>query len=296
MKNLLFAISILFISVLGYSQTDTISNNIYQKNGNLGIGTSNPLNILEIRLGSTGSLYEKGFEITRNNGFLRFINGTEFSGEFQPRISGMADSEFSPGLTLAGTPSFINENARGILLRAGEYYPMQSGNVLEVDNYTTTLMSVNTNGDMGVGINKPLARVHVHDGDIYIDNIKKGIIMKSPNGDCWRGVLDNTGNLTFSRVNCPETAVVNALEQEPLNELLIFPNPTSKTVSIAIENCSLKKVNYTICDINGRLMLQGKLNINGNEIDISSLADGVYIMKVIDKQGNFIASNKIIKR
>ena len=35
-------------------------------------------------------------------------------------------------------------------------------------------------------------------GDVYIEDIDKGIIMKSPDGRCWRGQLDNNGTLNFT--------------------------------------------------------------------------------------------------
>ena len=294
MKYTFFVISLFFVCVLGYSQPDTISYNIYQNNGNLGIGTNNPSNMMEIKLFGTGSLFEKGFEITRNTGYLRLINGTALLGDFQPRISGLSDSDLSPGLTLVGTSSVINDEARGILLRAGEYSTMQKGNVLEVDNFTNTLMAVNVNGDLGVGIDKPQARLHVHAGDIYIDDIEKGIIMKSPDGNCWRGVLDNSGNLIFAEIDCPGTFVVSIKELETIR-LNIFPNPTSESITISIENSNIKKVKYTICDINGRLIKEGKIKTDNEVLDISSFDSGVYLIKVNDKQGNLIAANKLIK-
>ncbi len=295
MKHAFVIIIFLLICGLGYSQPDTISYNIYQNNGNLGIGTNNPSNFIELKLVETGSLFEKGFEITRNSGFLRLINGTALNDDFQPRISGLADSDLSPGLTLVGTPSVTDGSARGVLLRGGEYYPMQKGNVLEVDNYTNTLMAVNVKGDLGVGFDKPQARVHVHDGDIYIDNIEKGIIMKSPDGNCWRGMLDNSGNLTFTEIDCPGTFVVKVQESEALNQLHMFPNPTSKNISIRIENSSLKNIRYSIYDINGRLIQQGKIKTNDGVIDLSSIDPGVYLIKVNNKYGRLIAANKVVK-
>jgi hypothetical protein len=49
----------------------------------------------------------------------------------------------------------------------------------------------------------PKSRLHVFFGDVNIDQIGSGIIMKSPNGNCWRVTLDNDGNLIRTPITCP---------------------------------------------------------------------------------------------
>jgi hypothetical protein len=48
MKRILILSISFTLSFIGHSQTDTISENIYQKNGNLGIGFSDPETLLRI--------------------------------------------------------------------------------------------------------------------------------------------------------------------------------------------------------------------------------------------------------
>jgi hypothetical protein len=45
--------------------------------------------------------------------------------------------------------------------------------------------------------------VKIMQGDVYIENMDKGIIMKSANGQCWRYTPDNTGQLVSTNVTCP---------------------------------------------------------------------------------------------
>ena len=78
--------------------------------------------------------------------------------------------------------------------------------------------------------------------------------------------------------------------------LHIFPNPTSESISVSIENSNLKRVNYTICDINGRLVKKGKIRVDDEVIDVSLFEYGIYLMQVNDKHGNLIAANKIVVR
>ena len=63
------------------------------------------------------------------------------------------------------------------------------------------------------------------------------------------------------------------VEDSALETLKIYPNPTEKTINIS------KEVKYTIYNINGKNMLQGK----SKEIDISSFTDGIYFL-VIDRK------------
>lgn len=58
-------------------------------------------------------------------------------------------------------------------------------------------------GNIGIGQETPLSKLHVTDGDIYIDNISNGVIMKSPDTQCWRYTPDNTGQLIPSAITCP---------------------------------------------------------------------------------------------
>lgn len=58
-------------------------------------------------------------------------------------------------------------------------------------------------GSSSVNARTPKSRLHVFAGDVNIDQIGSGIIMKSPNGSCWRVTIDNTGNLVRTAITCP---------------------------------------------------------------------------------------------
>lgn len=49
----------------------------------------------------------------------------------------------------------------------------------------------------------PKSKLHVYGGDVNIEQIGSGIILKSPNGQCWRITIDNTGNLVRTAITCP---------------------------------------------------------------------------------------------
>ena len=65
-------------------------------------------------------------------------------------------------------------------------------------------MILESNGNLGVGESNPRTKLHVTNGDIYIDDITSGIIMKSPNNTCWRVTIDNTGAMISTPlISCP---------------------------------------------------------------------------------------------
>lgn len=58
-------------------------------------------------------------------------------------------------------------------------------------------------GNVGIGTIDPDAKLQVEDGDVYISEVNKGVIMKSPNGQCWRYTPDDNGQLTGISISCP---------------------------------------------------------------------------------------------
>ena len=57
--------------------------------------------------------------------------------------------------------------------------------------------------NMGISNPDPKSKLHVSQGDVYIDQIDSGVIMKSPNGQCWRMTVSNAGQPVFSSITCP---------------------------------------------------------------------------------------------
>jgi hypothetical protein len=48
-----------------------------------------------------------------------------------------------------------------------------------------------------------VATLEIKNGDTYISNSAKGIILTSPNGNCWRVTVDDAGQLVRTSVACP---------------------------------------------------------------------------------------------
>ena len=72
----------------------------------------------------------------------------------------------------------------------------------EWTNPDAEIVSITKKG-IGIGAKNPKAKVHVKDGDIYIEDASNGVIMTSPNGQCWKMTVSNDGQPVFTSVACP---------------------------------------------------------------------------------------------
>ena len=89
--------------------------------------------------------------------------------------------------------------------------------------------------------------------------------------------------LTFTTTEEDET-VVEQLTMDN-GQLRIYPNPTSN--QLRITNYELQNVNYSIFSVVGQLLLQGTLQNETTTINVESLANGMYFLKVGNKTVRF---------
>ncbi|MDT0555044.1 thrombospondin type 3 repeat-containing protein [Patiriisocius hiemis] len=59
-------------------------------------------------------------------------------------------------------------------------------------------------GGVGINTTTPNTLLEVADGDIFINNIHRGVIMKSASGNCFRYQPDDSGKLVSKQITCPD--------------------------------------------------------------------------------------------
>ncbi len=59
-------------------------------------------------------------------------------------------------------------------------------------------------GFVGISTNMPLSKLHIEDGDVFISNINRGIIMKTASGKCFRYKPNEQGMLIGQEILCPQ--------------------------------------------------------------------------------------------
>lgn len=67
-----------------------------------------------------------------------------------------------------------------------------------------TIKTGNGNGGVGIGTTDPKSLLEVKDGDVFINNIHRGVILKSVSGKCFRYQPDESGKLIGREITCPD--------------------------------------------------------------------------------------------
>jgi hypothetical protein len=352
-KSILLTLLIgLFAS--SFSQVDTISTNIYQKDGKLGIGTINP--DIKLHIIDSNNQILLGYQPAYDGPYIN-IHGS-LPGELGPMIGiGVAKKVYYkyddtltminwaylygdnlnqgiaivPDLQFASKGVYINRSGKmgintkhpdseldvnggikigfsetskpGILRFTGSDFEGFNGiSWVSLGGTSDSQWQQTDNdifyapGNVGIGTEQPYAKLEIADGDIFISDIEYGIIMKSPDGGCWRGTLDNTGTLSFISIACPDISPgLKESEKEILeHEVLIYPNPAMDKVTIEIKD-NYDRADYSVFSISGRLVQIGKIKNHIRTVDISKFERGIYLFEVKDLKNNKLAIQKIIK-
>lgn len=160
-------------------------DSLYFEDGNIGIGFASPKRLLHLQGGKSV------IQIDRNQSspaiqFGRYQDNQTFTLENY-------ELGFGIGVDLTGNSSggylFIGEDTNKDLSTG-----IGDGGIR---------LAIQKGGNIGIGTVNPKSKLQVTNGDIYIEDIEKGVIMKSPNGQCWRYTPDNTGQLIPTAISCP---------------------------------------------------------------------------------------------
>lgn len=146
--------------------------------------------------------------------------------------------------------------------------------------------------NVGIGTLNPLAKLQVN-GDIFINDENAGLILKSPDGQCWKITVNNSGELTTTSIDCNLTTGAIDTPQPEENVVRIYPNPAKN--SITIENTYNYIVYATLRDMEGTLITTQKLQTGENTLNIGNLATGTYIVTILNSQNEVLTSEKIMK-
>ena len=140
-------------------------------NGKIGLGTISPAAQVDIVSNSSSSTPQ-----------LRlFENENDFA-----RLT-LANSSDVSFWSIAGLISATHANSRL------NFYNSATGDV----------MSITGDSKVGIGTTNPTSKLSVSGGDINILDIGSGIIMKSPDGQCWKVTIDDSGTLQRTSIPCP---------------------------------------------------------------------------------------------
>lgn len=127
----------------------------------------------------------------------------------------------------------------------------------------------------------------------------------------WTAPAAGTGNVTFyaAGVACNGTNttsgdqgikmnalvinenLVQAVSENNIQQVSIYPNPSSDFLNITAENESIEL--YSIYDLTGKQVLQNSIFTSATQIDIRSLQPGTYVLRLNTTKGTYLTSRFI---
>jgi hypothetical protein len=149
-------------------------------------------------------------------------------------------------------------------------------------------------GNLGIGTTEPVAKLQVTDGDIYIEDIDRGIIMRSPDGQCWRGKVSNNGTLEFNPVDCSNLTTATNTTEDVLGQFCVFPNPGNGSFTVEIPN-GVENPSVHIFASNGTCVLNKKLNSHRTTLNLSNFTKATYIVEFRANDAHLLSQKLIIK-
>lgn len=138
-------------------------------------------------------------------------------------------------------------------------------------------------GKVGIGTTNPVARLQIADGDIFIQDIDHGIIMKSPDGNCWRGTINNSGQFNFVLLPDCENLTTSTTLYPETSELQVFPNPGTQRVSVYNP---FAKAQLQFADLSGKMVINLQAEVGEMPINTQNLPAGIYFITLTADNGS----------
>ncbi|MDO8898796.1 MAG: T9SS type A sorting domain-containing protein [Bacteroidales bacterium] len=258
----------------GFSETQTLDNNV---NRSLMIG----------------------FESTKPTFFIGPSNGVNNTGRIgignvtdpQAKLHIKADATEEASLRLEPTGSTYN--AVVYFTNSGHAMKAKTDGHLTFNTQNTKGFVFET-GNMGIGSTDPAAKLHIADGDVFIEDINRGIIMKSPNGQCWRGIMTDQGMLSFTQSTCPNENATALKPMQQGNQLRLFPNPTSNSITV---ETSLKgqQGRLLLVSPDGTQLSRMQINSDKTELNLGWFVAGTYLIQ-LEIDGQVVETTKVVKQ
>lgn len=176
-------------------------------NGYIGIGTEAPTNLVTID-GNVDSGDRRFFIAVNNNSLSnRSFSAIKFTAGAGSSMTTFGHNSETYDIDDNVTADFggIFSSGAGIHLTAGGEDGMIKFLTGRNDmGWSFERMRLTSIGNLGIGTEDPVSRLQVADGDVYIEDINNGVIMKSPNGNCWRMTINNDGSIKTTVIACPQ--------------------------------------------------------------------------------------------
>ncbi len=216
----------LYAESSGENHWEKTNSDIHYMNGNVGIGINTPSESLEINgrskmdgmiIGNESLLpshAQSDVKIVSNSNALDAVLVKHPGSGLNSSLGALNNRDIRMTMGVGGSNRSQVFQANWAFLKTADNLSFSSVSGLAIGHSTSSApivfmqnsqekIRIDANGDLGIGTNNPRTGLHVSNEDIYIDDATKGVIMKSPNGQCWRMTVDNSGSPVFTLIPCP---------------------------------------------------------------------------------------------
>lgn len=228
----------------------------------------------------------------QNNDALTSLNGLQnitsarslfiLDNQLLTNLSGLNSfSSTTDAVGISDNPSLTSLNGLNNLVAVG--YPPSIGS----NSMLTDISALNT-------LNLA-STVNMASGQLNITNNSNLAICAVPWVCNYMSNANVVKNINSNAVGCESVAVVNtactalSTSDFDLNEISLYPNPTNFVFNLEIPNEVVKQVE--IYDLSGKKLLKS----NQHQIDVSSLATGIYMVQIQTESGKTGVS-KLVKK
>ncbi len=77
-----------------------------------------------------------------------------------------------------------------------------------------------------------------------------------------------------------QSYTINEIASKSILRVTLFPNPTTNLVFFKVENLNYKNLTYRLYDINGRLIISGKIFNEQTALSLQNFPSNIFIVKV----------------
>ncbi len=103
----------------------------------------------------------------------------------------------------------------------------------------------------------------------------------SPNGTI--EIHDNATGCNSQQEVEEACGIVSVEELSHSDKVLIYPNPTSTSITVELPNTPQKNTFLSIYNLNGQQLITQQITEPQSLIDVSGLKSGVYFVKIVDE-------------